>query len=506
MCGISGWVDLDRDLRGERETAEAMTATMELRGPDDAGLWLAEHAAVGHRRLAVIDPPGGVQPMADGDVVLTYSGEVYNFRELRSELASAGHEFRTSSDTEVVLRAYQEWGEEMLHRLNGMYAFAIWDGEREELLLARDRMGVKPLYYYPLPNGILFGSEPKAILANPRGGALDQSDRLLRVLDPGPGRRRRDAVPEIFELRPGHYLRLSRDGLETHRYWGLEARPHEDDLPTTVATVRDLLEDIMTRQLVCDVPLCMLLSGGIDSSVITALGRRARTATGCARSPSTSAARRRTSSPIRCAPPPTLPSSQEVVRHVGCAHEDIVLETEDLCGSRNAALGAAGLGSARPTSADMDISLYLLFRAIREHSTVALSGESADEVFGGYPWLHDSAALSVPIFPWLAYQMQQGTPAPFSLFNPESDRAGSTARPVHARRIRGRRSTKSRGSRARADTSRACAKSRYLDLTRFVRDSCSIARTAPAWPSGSRSGCRSATTAWSSTSSTLRGR
>jgi asparagine synthase (glutamine-hydrolysing) len=148
MCGIAGWVDFAADLRSERDTAEAMTASMSLRGPDAGGLWLSQHAAIGHRRLAVIDPAGGVQPMVSGDTVLSYSGEVYNYRELRSELRAAGHHFETESDTEVVLRAYEQWGADMVDKFNGMYAFAIWDGAAEELVLVRDRMGVKPLYTY----------------------------------------------------------------------------------------------------------------------------------------------------------------------------------------------------------------------------------------------------------------------------------------------------------------------------------------------------------------------
>lgn len=172
MCGICGWVDFERDLLDERAAAQAMTDTMACRGPDDQGLWMAPHAAIGHRRLAIIDLPGGRQPMVAADdgrdpAVLTYSGEVYNYRELRAELAARGHRFRTQSDTEVVLRAYLEWGEDLAARLNGMYAFAVWDAERDELLLVRDRMGIKPLYYYPTSHGVLFGSEPKAILANP---------------------------------------------------------------------------------------------------------------------------------------------------------------------------------------------------------------------------------------------------------------------------------------------------------------------------------------------------
>src|SRR3954451_158214 len=167
MCGITGWVDFERDLRNERETLLAMVDSMACRGPDDEGLWIAPHAALGHRRLAVIDIAGGRQPMVAEDdngvrAVLTYSGEVYNFQELRAELAAQGCQFHTNSDTEVVLNAYLAWGEDFVTRLNGMYAFAIWDVAREQLLLVRDRMGIKPLYYAPTPHGVLFGSEPKA--------------------------------------------------------------------------------------------------------------------------------------------------------------------------------------------------------------------------------------------------------------------------------------------------------------------------------------------------------
>ena len=167
MCGITGWVDFGRDLRGERAAIEAMTATMTPRGPDAGGVWCSAHAAIGHRRLSVIDLPCGAQPMAADDAVLTFSGEIYNYTELRRELIAHGHSFRTQSDTEVLLRSYLQWGRDCVHHLNGMFAFGLWDASRQELLLARDRLGVKPLYYAARPDGVLFGSEPKAVLAHP---------------------------------------------------------------------------------------------------------------------------------------------------------------------------------------------------------------------------------------------------------------------------------------------------------------------------------------------------
>src|SRR5437016_12292844 len=187
MCGITGWVAFGQDLRAQGAVVADMVATMACRGPDAAGTWFAPHVALGHRRLAVIDIEGGRQPMsvtADGRAVaaLTYSGEVYNYRELRAELISRGHRFRTESDTEVVLQAYLEWGEDFVDHLNGMYAFALWDAVDEQLLLVRDRMGIKPLYYARTGDGIVFGSEPKAVLANPLIQPVVNTDGFLEVM------------------------------------------------------------------------------------------------------------------------------------------------------------------------------------------------------------------------------------------------------------------------------------------------------------------------------------
>ncbi|MFI7039352.1 asparagine synthase (glutamine-hydrolyzing) [Microbispora rosea] len=412
MCGISGWVDYGRDLRRERETVQAMTDTMACRGPDAEGMWLTPHAAFGHRRLAIIDIEGGRQPMtadAGGEVVaaLTYSGEVYNFRELRAELTRSGHRFRTQSDTEVVLEAYLEWGEDFVSRLNGMYAFAIWDARREELLLVRDRMGIKPLYYYPTANGVLFGSEPKAILANPLAERVVDADGLREILA-------FVKTPEcavfrgMYEVRPGQVVKVRREGLSKRRYWRLEAREHTDDLQTTIRTVRELLDDIVERQLISDVPLCTLLSGGLDSSAVTALAARALASQGGVRSFSVDfAGYSENFQADDMRDTPDTPYVHDVVRHVGSDHTDIVLDSADLMDPavRAAVLRARDLPLG---IGDMDTSLYLLFKAIRGHSTVALSGESADEVFGGYRWFHDPEAVNSGTFPWLAMRGQTG--------------------------------------------------------------------------------------------------
>ena len=208
-----------------------------------------------------------------GTVALVYSGETYNFTELRRELARRGHRFTTDSDTEVVLRGYLEWGEAVAERLNGMYAFALWDGRHDKLVMIRDRMGIKPFYYYETPDGVLFGSEPKAILANPLARARVTLDGLRELFTfvKTPGHAVWDGMHEV---EPGTVVTVDRTGLRRHVYWQLETRPHTDDRDTTVATVRDLLDDIVRRQLVSDVPRCTLLSGGLDSSAMTALAAR----------------------------------------------------------------------------------------------------------------------------------------------------------------------------------------------------------------------------------------
>jgi asparagine synthase (glutamine-hydrolysing) len=409
MCGITGWVSYDGNLEACRNVITAMTKTMERRGPDAGGVWIDQHTALGHRRLAIIDLAGGAQPMHAEELgrttaVLSYSGEVYNFVELRRELTRLGQQFKTRSDTEVVLRGYLQWGADVAERLNGMFAFAIWDVRTQELFLIRDRMGVKPLYYYPTANGVLFGSEPKAILAHPGVRPRVDKDgfREILVLAKNP---ERTIYGGMYEVRPGQIVRVNRKGLTKRSYWTLTAREHEDDLPRTIGKVAELLEDIVQRQTVSDVPLCSLLSGGLDSSAVTALAHRAlnvQPGTGI-RSFSVDFAHHGaafTTSEFHKSS--DTPFVRDFVAHTRCNHSEIILESRDLADRElsRAVLQASDFPLGIPT--DMLSSLYRLFQAIRTESTVALSGESADEVFGGYHWFHDPKAVNSPTFTWLA--------------------------------------------------------------------------------------------------------
>ncbi len=405
MCGITGWVDYERDLTREGATALAMTRTMALRGPDDEGVWSDTHVVLGHRRLAVIDVDGGRQPMSDGPATMVYSGETYNFRELRSTLESYGHRFRTRSDTEVVLQAYLRWGADLAERLNGMFAFAIWDTRTEELLLVRDRMGIKPLYYAPTPHGVLFGSEPKAILANPMFDARVDDEGMFELITNAktPGHA---IFNGMYEVEPGHVVRVSRQGISDHRYWALTAQEHTDDVPTTVRHVRELLDDIVERQLISDVPLCTLLSGGLDSSALTALADRALGVDSVRSFAVDFTDETGGFTPDDMRDTADGPYVHDVAKHVGSNHTDVVLRSDQLASPEimESVLRSRDL----PGMGDMDSSLYLLFQEIRRHSTVALSGESADEVFGGYRWFHDPAAVEAEAFPWTRAALGNG--------------------------------------------------------------------------------------------------
>ncbi|MEV8560550.1 asparagine synthase (glutamine-hydrolyzing) [Streptomyces sp. NPDC051917] len=405
MCGITGWVSFDRDLTAEATTLHAMTETMACRGPDDRGTWAEGPAALGHRRLAIIDLPGGRQPMSvatpEGTVAMVYSGEAYNFTELRRELEGRGHRFTTDSDTEVVLHGYLEWGDAVAGRLNGMYAFAVWDGRHDKLVMIRDRMGIKPFYYHPTSDGVLFGSEPKAILANPLARRRVTLDGLreLFVMVKTPGHAIWDGMHEV---QPGTVVTVDRSGLSTRVYWQLKTRPHTDDRDTTIATVRSLLDDIVRRQLVADVPRCTLLSGGLDSSAMTAIAARQLARQGeKVRSFAVDFVGQTdnfVADELRGTP--DTPFVHDVARLAGTDHQDIVLDAQSLADPavREQVIRARDLPAG---FGDMDTSLLLLFRAIREKSTVALSGESADEVFGGYLQFFDEEARRADTFPWL---------------------------------------------------------------------------------------------------------
>ncbi|MBK3531664.1 asparagine synthase (glutamine-hydrolyzing) [Streptomyces rubiginosohelvolus] len=408
MCGIAGWLDWERDLTRESGTVRRMADTLARRGPDDSGVWTATRIGLGHRRLAVIDPELGRQPMTErgGDdgrerAVVSFSGEIHNYRELRTELVARGHRFRTASDTEVLLAAHREWGPRAVERFAGMFAYALWDIAEQTLYLGRDPLGVKPLYYAEHPSGLVFGSEPKALFASGLIRPEVDAEGLTDVFTVA-ARRPGDAVYRgVRQLLPGHLLTVRRGATTARRYWQLTTAPHEDDEATTVATVRSLLDRIVGEQTVADVPLGALLSGGIDSSAITAIGARALAAD--ARGPLATysvdfAGSEDDFQADALHVSRDAPYVRAVVDHVGTKHSEVLVEPASLLAESGVTLRARDY----PGVGDLDVSLYLLFREVRRHLTVALSGEGADDAFGGYPWFASEAERPSGSFPWSA--------------------------------------------------------------------------------------------------------
>lgn len=402
MCGIGGFVDYERDARRGGPILHGMKRTLTPRGPDAEGTYFDEDTALIHRRLIVIDPEGGKQPMCspDRNTILIYNGELYNTPELRRELMSRGHEFVGHSDTEVLLHAYLEWKTDAFARLNGIFAFAIWEKRERRLTLCRDRLGVKPLFFAPIRNGLTFGSTIDTVLCHPEiEPALDE-DGLRTLLLLGPARPPESGVfRQISSLVPGHFAVLTPEAFTDHTYWKLEAHEHEDDLPTTVERTHTLICDAARRQLVSDVPLACFLSGGLDSSILSMLAAKDYAARGETLHTWSVDYRDNDKYFTKSIFQPNSDDSyiDQMVDFLGTHHHRVVLEPEALC----AALLPATDARALPGMADVDSSLLLFCAAVkRSGTTVCLSGECADELFGGYPWYHREEILFEDTFPW----------------------------------------------------------------------------------------------------------
>ncbi|MDF2656907.1 MAG: hypothetical protein K0R19_3381 [Bacillota bacterium] len=405
MCGIVGWTDFSGDcLKNRADILKAMADKLTSRGPDDSGYWFSNEAAFGHRRLVVVDPEGGRQPMlrrkGDKEYTLIYNGELYNTEDLRNDLAAKGWKFEGWSDTEVLLTAYMEWGPDCLQRLNGIYAFAVWDEEKKQLFLARDRIGVKPLFYYREGGLLIFASEIKAILAHPKVSPRLDREGLAEIFAIGPARTPGNGVfAGISELKPGYCMTIRKEGTEIKPYWTLKSHSHEEDFDGTVKRVRELVYDSIKRQLVSDVPLCTLLSGGLDSSAITAVAAEVYKEEG--REPIRSYSIDYLDNDIYFQasdfqPNADAPWVTRVSEYLGTKHAICVIDTPELAEALYPAVKARDL----PGMADVDSSLLLFSRWIKQYATVGLSGECADEVFGGYPWFYKQTARIPGRFPW----------------------------------------------------------------------------------------------------------
>ncbi|MCM3760377.1 asparagine synthase (glutamine-hydrolyzing) [Alkalihalobacillus oceani] len=405
MCGITGWIDWRQDLRKEEKEITKMAKTLGRRGPDDQNIWTSPHAAFGHARLIVVDPEGGVQPMTrtyrNKTYTIVYNGELYNTEDLRKELLVRGHTFKGHSDTEVLLKSFMEWGYQSLEKLNGIFAFAIWTEEDQSLFMARDRLGVKPLFYTVRHGCLLFASELKALLAHRDIDPVVKTEGLGDIIGLAPSRTPGHGIfHDIHELRPAHALIYDRNGATISRYWKLKSKKHEHNVEETAVYIRELLEDIVERQLFADVPVGMFLSGGVDSSALTALAANVYAKQGKEPIRSYSIDYDENDKYFKASafqPNSDAQWVQVVSDALGTNHVNKVISIEELANRLKEAVLVRDL----PGMADIDSSLLWFCHEIKKDVTVGLSGECADEIFGGYPWFHKPEVMNIDGFPWM---------------------------------------------------------------------------------------------------------
>ncbi len=404
MCGIAGWYDRNLDLRQASDILSEMSETLKRRGPDEGGIVCGRTYAMIHRRLAVIDVENGKQPMTKNiggkSYTIVYNGELYNTYELRRELQECGYEFSTKSDTEVVLTAYLKWGEYCVYRMNGIFAFGVWCKEKESLFIARDRIGVKPLFYYLYESGIIFASEIKTLLKNPLIPPHIDEEGLSELLLIGPGRTPGQGVYRgISELLPGEYAKYDEKGFYRRKYFTLEAHEITKDLDENIRNIRELLIDSIERQLVSDVPLCCFLSGGLDSSIISYAASEHHKRNGSLPVDTYSVDYTDNNKYFKKSlfqPTPDSEFIEIMVDAIGSRHHSVTIDNYDLFSALTEAADARDF----PGMADVDSSLLLFCREIKKDFTVGVSGECADELFGGYPWYHNREILFDDNFPW----------------------------------------------------------------------------------------------------------
>lgn len=395
MCGFVGWYNDKENIKKHKKMIKKMNKSLKHRGPDDHQYDISDHLLLGHNRLSIIDLKNGVQPMKYKNYTIVYNGEIYNTNEIKKILIEKGYTFTTTSDTEVLLKGYICFKEKILNMIEGIYAFAIYN--QEKLFLARDRLGVKPLFYSHMGNDFLFASEIKAILKSKIVKPIITKDSLSQLLSLGPSRVPGSGIfKDIYELRPAHYLTYKDGQINIQRYWNVASKEFNDTFEESVIKTRELLTDSIKRQMVSDVPIACFLSGGLDSSIITAVVSK---------------------------------NYDDVLKTFSIDYEDnnkyfkgnafqisedksfidIMRKTFstnhyfEIISQRKLAklLKKSVVARDYPGMADIDSSLYWFSKQIKKEVKVALSGECADEIFGGYPWFYNEKIRKRDNFPWI---------------------------------------------------------------------------------------------------------
>lgn len=399
MCGIAGILSKNIDLREREPLIRDISESLKLRGPDGFGEYTKPYVTLIHRRLSVIDPEKGAQPMSFGKYVIAYNGEIYNTQEIKNDLLAKGYSFDTQCDTEVVLKAYCEWKEKCCERLNGIFAFAIWDDGEHSLFVCRDRIGVKPLFYSRKNGVFAFASKIKSLLLIPEISADVDENGLNEIFMLGPAKPIGSAVfKDINELPPASYMTVKNGNVSIKQYWRLTAKEHTDNEAQTIEKTHFLVTDAIKRQLVSDVPLCTFLSGGLDSSIISEIASREYLKRG---DRLTTYSVDYTDNDKFFKASVFQPNKDSdyinlISNYIKSGHKNIVLDNKAVALALKESTEARGL----PGFTDVDSSLMLFCREVKREHTVALSGECADEIFGGYPWYHNKAILFEDTFPW----------------------------------------------------------------------------------------------------------
>lgn len=404
MCGIVGFVNYKKNISNYKDILSNMNNTLSNRGPDEQGFYIKENVALAHKRLIVIDPEGGKQPMIEkysfGEYVIVYNGQIYNTKELRHTLEENGFSFDGHCDTEVLLKSYIYYGNEVAKHLNGIFSFAIWNSQKQELFLARDHFGVKPLYYTQFDNSFIFASEIKAIFKYPGIEKVIDKQGISELFGIGPAHTPGTSVfKNIYEIKPAHFAVYNKSGLHIERYWKLETKEHTDNFEQTCEKVNFLLDDAIQRQLVSDVPLCVMLSGGLDSSIIVAYASNYCRKNGLP--PLDTYSVDYVDNDKNFVKSDFQPNSDNYYINImknkfQTNHHTIVIDTPELADS----LEDAMIARDYPGMADVDSSFLLFCKNIKKEATVCLSGECSDEIFAGYPWFFREDALNSNTFPW----------------------------------------------------------------------------------------------------------
>ncbi|MFV0274912.1 MAG: asparagine synthase (glutamine-hydrolyzing) [Bacilli bacterium] len=394
MCGLCGYVNYNKDISNYENNVIQMNETLKYRGPDSFGTFFHKNGLLAHRRLSVLDVDNGSQPMSYDDLTIIYNGEIFNTEELKKDLIEKGYKFNTHCDTEVILKGYHFYKDSILNKLNGMFAFVIFN--KTTCFIARDRFGIKPLFYKLHDNGIIFGSEIKAILKHNEVDAIIDRKGLNELLTLSPSTVVGSGVfKDINSLKPGHFLIHTKDKTTIKQYFKLKSKQHTESFEETTKKVKKILTDAIKIRLNSDVALATFLSGGIDSSIITAIASANKN------NLTTYSIDYEDNNDYFVSDNYTISQDDYFINIMknkfNLNHKKIIISIEDL----TTFLEEATIARDLPGMADIDSSLLWFSTKIKENHTVCLSGECADEIFFGYPWFYKEELTNLETFPWI---------------------------------------------------------------------------------------------------------